>query len=621
MPTINPLTTDASKKIRLPAHLFFLIIGITFGIVYCIAIPYGAGFDEETHVVRIFDIAAMHFLPNRSSPEGTPAYGDFILKSYQRRYFLTPAQDLFLPENFNQPINREVTVGFPTRSIYPPVMFFPQAVLARLFWRKYDFPVVPIAILMRMAGLGMYLLGSYLTIRLLPAGKWVFTLLALSPMALFQAATLNGDGFTSAVSFLLIGLTLNIQADPGPRLPVWKAWAVIGVCLLLGTAKPSGVLILPLLFLLPMSKFQSKPLRAAVWGAAALAILFMVGWTILAVPGSHFSNGGGQSIGQQMQKILSQPFDFILTFIKGNILAAGRYFEDWVGVYGHWVGFVPQIIYWLYPLALIAGLGLEPRGELISRRTRLFLAGLFVVSSAATAMLYYYANYTPGDLSIFGRQGRYYIPNAPLLYLALAGLFALPGRWSGRVKTAMIALLGLTLVFYTWGLAATYYSYCGASVYTGMGCSQPVYKNLDVGSAPVAVVNQQTPLTQSIQSVCGNLTTVEIYLKSLPVENGARIIFTLRNSQDAVIASQEFQAGSIHSNAYLMLQVPPYPAQNGPDYQIDLQAEQVDAPQGFGVATSDLNHYREGDLFVAGTPQDTDMIFMYTCSSPWPFQP
>jgi hypothetical protein len=42
---------DPSKKIKINPVTLFLIIGLIVGILYCIFIPYGAGFDEEQHVV------------------------------------------------------------------------------------------------------------------------------------------------------------------------------------------------------------------------------------------------------------------------------------------------------------------------------------------------------------------------------------------------------------------------------------------------------------------------------------------------------------------------------------------------------------------------------------------
>ena len=54
--------TAEAKSFFNPASIF-LILGLLVGCLYCIVIPYGAGFDEEAHIVRIYDISGNNMLP------------------------------------------------------------------------------------------------------------------------------------------------------------------------------------------------------------------------------------------------------------------------------------------------------------------------------------------------------------------------------------------------------------------------------------------------------------------------------------------------------------------------------------------------------------------------------
>ena len=107
-----------------PANIF-LILGLFVGVLYSIFIPYGAGFDEETHQVRIMDIAFLNMLPNRSK-NATITFREFYSLSYQRRNFNDPANDLFSPEKLQLNIKqrkysaRTDTVGLFTRHFFPP---------------------------------------------------------------------------------------------------------------------------------------------------------------------------------------------------------------------------------------------------------------------------------------------------------------------------------------------------------------------------------------------------------------------------------------------------------------------------------------------------------------------
>ena len=104
----------------------FMVLGLVFGVLFCVFVPYGAGFDEEQHVARIYDISGFHLLPNRNSPEGTISFNDFVSLSYQRRYYQTPADNMFSPGIFLKQVNRSQMAAFPTRSIYPPISFLPR---------------------------------------------------------------------------------------------------------------------------------------------------------------------------------------------------------------------------------------------------------------------------------------------------------------------------------------------------------------------------------------------------------------------------------------------------------------------------------------------------------------
>ena len=53
-----------SKKRSLNPATFFLMTGLLLGILYSVIVPYGAGFDEERHMVRVYRMSYYLFLPN-----------------------------------------------------------------------------------------------------------------------------------------------------------------------------------------------------------------------------------------------------------------------------------------------------------------------------------------------------------------------------------------------------------------------------------------------------------------------------------------------------------------------------------------------------------------------------
>jgi hypothetical protein len=607
-----------SRPVSFSPEWVFLLLGLLAGGLLCVFVPFGAGFDEETHLVRVYDLAGLHLLPNRSADNGSYAPGEFFSLSYQRRAQLTPAQDLLRGAAFSRRADRDNPTLAQTRSIYPPPGLAVQAALARLIWLKYDLPVIPGTILLRLAGLAVYLCATWLAICWLPFGKWVLAVLALAPMALFAAATVNMDGFNNAVSFLFIALVLRIAIKKRPALTWPELTGVCGLIILLGLSKPGAVLILPLLLLFVWRASIPKWQAWVVILSCIAAVGLTVGWNSLALSGSHFDTGGEQSAGRQLDLILAAPLDFIATFILGNLTRLSGFYQDWVGVYGHWVGEVPAAIYFLFPLALAASILAEPsRLEFTSGR-RLVTAGVFLLSAGATELLYFAANYLPGDPASLGRQGRYFTPLAPLLFLALTGLVLPREKLARAARSLSVILLAGVLALYGYGLYTTYYTFCGSVVFTGRACLQPMYKNLDPDTTPEILLAQDEPLTQSFTSVCGAITSVEVFIRSVQpmVDGGIRLTLLSpdpKGASDGVpLAVREVRFAEIQAGQYLRLE---QPAGSPPADKFVLRIEQLPGTKepGPGIGVAFRDEYPSGALFIAGNERGTDLIFRYSC--------
>ncbi len=633
----QPLPATHPKSSATNPRSLLLILGLVIGILFCVFIPFGAGFDEETHILRIYDLSGLHMLPNRGPDGKTVGFSEFFTLSYQRRFFESPAFDQFSRETFQKIPNYDSMSITETRSIYSPVIFLPQAALAGVLWRFLDLPVIPVAIGLRLAGLALYLAAAYATLRLLPFGKWVFLVLALSPMALFQAATLNADGFTNAVSFLFIGLTLNLYAEaklsPAPAgLPTnplaadrgrkerfgsrARLWALALVIVLLGLAKPGYIALLPLLLVLPLRRFNVKFSLPVLGGAAALAVVLTAGWMLLSVPESHFASGGSQSLPRQLALILADPGSFGLAYITGAFHSILPYFRDWTAAYGYWVGTVPEPVYWLYPVALMAALLAEPRARHITWKARLIMLGVFVISAGAVLMMFFLVHYEPGTNSDLGQQGRYFIPMAPLFFIPLAGLVS-PEEWGHKAAGSLAAgALVVTLAFYSLGLYAAYYTECGYAQFAGNTCSLPVYKNIEKVDAPLMTLTAANPTAiQQFTNTCGErLQAVDVLINAVSAQDGV-FRYSLLDDQGQVLASQDIWLATVEAQKPLALKLNAAAAQNG-TYEIRLDAASFGQGESLGLAIRSGDHY-SGTLTVAGKPVDGDLIFQYICRNPW----
>lgn len=591
----------------------FLLLSILIGGGFTILIPYGAGFDEEQHVIRIYDLAAWNWLPNQHSSTNSALFvpHDFFKYSYQRRFFQTPAFDLLLGRGMRWPLKKTDVVEVSTRSFYSPFNFLPQALVARFFWHEYDFPVVPIAILCRMAGLAIYIVLSSLAIRFLPTGKWVLTVLALAPSALFQASTLNADGFTNAASFLFIAAVLHLSLDLKSILSRRKIILLVFSILLVGVAKPGMIVLFPLLFLVPFQRFPGKKWKLVVGTAVILAVIFAVQYNALAVQSSQFAGSDEGSLSQKVRLIFEHPWSFLYTLLWGNLHAAGNYFTEWIAVYGHWVGSVPVLVYPLFFAALIIALGLEHPPVSLKPLQRWVLGIMFLISSGTFALMYTLNNFTPDNLEGFGHQGRYYIPTAPLLYLALNGLIIFRNPFKKKAPIFLITSIITALALYTLGLYATYYTYCGTTWYTFKGCTQPVYKNIDWSQTPeITLSPSNNSLRQEFPNRCGVIEQIQFYVRAHSTDAKAFLSFSLEDADHNLLYQQQIPLDSLPAMSFINLNVFSQTIGN----KIGTSFELVILGNGqVELALNGGDYFREAHLTAHGEEISDDLVFRYTC--------
>ena len=602
-----------SSLLHKPAEIF-LFLGLLLGIAGAVFIPYGGGFDEEQHLARIVEMSDYFWIPNTSYPGGyVHVYPEVLSLSYQRRYFLEPAGDL-LSEKFSQHNDRENLIFFTSRSIYNPAIFLPQALIARWFWRKYDYPFIPIVILCRLAGVLVYLAGSYLAIRVIPVGKWVLAALALAPMTLFQAATLSADGFTHAASFLFIAFGIEFLLNPDQPRSTWKIWGFAASLIFLGMAKSGGMLLLPLLFFLPYRRFPSRAWGWIILIATLLCFAIAAGWSALSIPSSHYGQSETtQNFGTQLSLIFSTPIDFLRAATSEYTSRFGTYYRNWLASYGHWVGVVPTSIFWLFPLVLGTAIFAEPRLPNFGRRKRLVLIILSLIATVLTALFFFGLFYNPGNPGSYSRQGRYFIVTLPLLFIGLSAAVNLPARLHNTLRGLSTFLLLLVLGLYSFGLYATYYSYCAFTLYTHTPCVQPLYKQIDLDTAPTAEVHSAAVITQSFTSVCGAVEGVRVRTLDIPDGISGTLTLSLLDQTGSLLGSTDISASSIKSREYIYLTLPGPVPSTGSQYQIQITSPDIDPARSFPLLAATADQYQDGSLSINGSVQESDLIFKYQC--------
>jgi uncharacterized membrane protein len=256
----------------------------------------------------------------------------------------------------------------------------------------------------------------YLSIKIIPLCKWVFFLLALMPMSLYEAASLSADGFTIGISFFLTSLFIRNAfnaSETDTNIPL-----IFAVSLVLVLSK-QAYFLMPLLFLLiPLEKIGTKTKFFFFFFLLNfLNISAIMIWTLKAdiykdIYKIYSFLFPTLSAEKQIFFILSHPLEYCrilgVTFIQN-----GRFYVE------SFVGYdLPELLRVSYIIILLFTVLAEaPRQIVISPKQRfiifmvLFFGVLLVVTLA-------FIGWTPvGDKIIGGVQGRYFIPLSPLFFL------------------------------------------------------------------------------------------------------------------------------------------------------------------------------------------------------------
>lgn len=608
--------------LKLRPETFVVVSLLVFGLAAALATPLSAGYDEETHFIRAWEMAHLYFIPNEKLGAQLPFPALYWDLSYRRQPLVEAVEPGFWAKygSLGMDARDYMYANVVTRSVYSPALLLPQAMLLRYLGLKLHLPALPVYFACRLAGLLCYILLGWLAVRWIPFGKWLLAVLIVSPMAIFQAATINTDTITNGIGFLFIAGTLALaqREDIG-----WKQWlALLGLLALLFLCKVNLLCLAPLPFLLIRpSRFRMRyGFVLLVVAALVLLSVEVAGWSYVAY--SRFTRAlEGANPREQVMFILANPLLFVQIIARDIWTNTPAYMQGWVGVYGYNYWPVPAITYVLYPLSVLLVLLRVGEDSPPEKRTRLVLAALFVLGFLLSIISLYVA-FTPArSLLVAGVQGRYFTVIMPLLFLAIYGLVggragpgstASPGSWASRLPASSACLAVFALLFFTGGLILSYHVPCGSQVYQWGLCYQPEYKNWAPDTVSSPPVSSSLTLTQEIVPACDQMTELRVWVNSRDSDPEATTTLLLRApTQEKDILHQTLRNADLAEGTWLALRFPAEMHSSGQLYILTLTGSSPD--DGLRLGYSQKPEYLDGRLLENDTPMGQDILFQYGC--------
>ncbi|MBE7536242.1 MAG: DUF2142 domain-containing protein [Anaerolineales bacterium] len=590
------------------AEIYLLAVLLVFGATVCLLLPISAGYDEETHLMRVWQMSDFTFLPNE---EKTPFPAVYWELSY-RRQFIVRAVEADIWEKYGSlPMDAyDYVYGtVETRSVYSPPLLAPQALVMRFLGRSERLPALPVYYAIRLIGLLSYALLAWLAVRFIPFGKWILAILAASPVAILQASTISADAISNGIAFLFIGGALAIASQKEIRWKEWGWLSLLFFILFLGKVNIVPLAIIPFI-IIPPSRFNMRYGYILLLATTiALFAIEVAGWNLLAYSQLHTAPEGTSPAGQ-VSFILNNIPEF-LSILGGTIRGRGfSYLLDWVAIYGFAYWPVPAWTFYLFAAALIAALFIN--NDSIPTRTRIGLLFVFIASYVGTYILMYVTFNPVGFKSIEGVQGRYFTTVMPLLFVGLAGL---PLFKRIRIPSALPVILSvLSLLFYTTGMYLSYHVVCGSQFYQAGLCYQPNYKNWAPDERYSNPISTQLTLKQEIVLECNGASEVRVWMNASKADSAGMTEFTLQDvDQGREIVNEVVNNSDLPTGDWYAIPFDTDWESLGKFYLLTISSNDT-GPQ---IAYSLRAEYPAGKLFENDQPVPQDMIFQTGCVAGW----
>ena len=606
------------RHIALPGQISngqsILILGLfALGLVATFLIPVGAGSDEEQHLRRTWEMSALYFIPNsRLGPE-MPVPAIFADLTYRRMKQYTNVEPDFFEKYGGASMgeNGWIYDDTKTRSVYSPLSLLPHSVVMRYLGRKYDLPFLSVFYTSRIVGLAAYFALVYIAVRLIPFGKWTLFIAAVAPTALFQAATITADPISNGIGLLLISGTIAVSMKQEIRWREWIFLLLMIALLFLVKLNLLPLISLPFLLLRP-GRFKNKSMY---WLLLLITfILFLVGvvgWNILAYPDKSVAFGNADPF-EQFAYIVTNPITFGLGVIQNFLQYGLAYLKAWTAVYAFNYWSVPAPTFIFFGLALVASFFIDRNPLLPTRRTRLVLIFVWILSYLGTLLLMQLVGEAPGSEKIRILQGRYFSALLPLLFLALVN----PPFFKNFDAPKWIVAGGvvLSLLFFVFGIYLSYHVICGTSYYNAGHCYHPQYKNWAPNSVFSPPISDKMSLTQEFVPVCDGLTQLRFWADSTLADPTGTTEFSVRNIEtDETLFELPFRNDEIPQSGWQILDFSPDWNSSRAPYMLVIQNS--GAPDSIGPVFSYtiLAEYEAGHLYENDTPLSQDLFFQYGC--------
>ncbi|MDR3223730.1 MAG: DUF2142 domain-containing protein [Methanobrevibacter sp.] len=396
------------NKTGIKTETIFLFLSLIFGLMFAISV-HGVH-DESTHLNKAFDVSEGHIFPenaNVTTPENLETY--------------TMWQTIDQPVNKNG--NRIVDMSGQSIMSYSPLPYLSSSLVIKV-GVFFNCSAIIIVIMCRIINLLIYTFIVYFALKIIPILKTALLLIALMPSTISHGASASGDSLTIALSFLVIAIFLNLALSKN-KIQRKDVFIIFISSLALSLTKPTYALLSLLFFIIPHSKF--KNLRNGIITFICSCLIPLSISVIWNAKFKHLYSDLDYSFNSYMNVhtynitfLSSHPLKFLdmitNTIIYNNGFTINTLIPQFVADHGSGFG-LPLFLTYIYLIVLLVVSLYNVSGLKINLKQKLIGLSVFSIIFSSISIAEF-ITWTPlGEDIIWGLQGRYFIPLAPLLLL------------------------------------------------------------------------------------------------------------------------------------------------------------------------------------------------------------
>lgn len=411
------------------AHWLFVIIATIFGIIFITITPPLWGTDETSHFARVYQLAHGEIIPQKgkSNVNGKIPSNLKVLSNYAIGDLVDNkptggirGHEVDSVVKYQQLTNQSFSKQQSTYdgATYSPIAYI-GPIVGVIISDSFHGTIGNAIFMARIMSLVTYIVLVGFAIKLLVRKKvkWLFFMVALLPICVYQASVVTADNIVIALSLLFTAVLLRLLIIEDTQSIRNKLLAILVVCtVLLPVVKPNYIFLSFALILLPGKLFKARKWAISIKAiTVATTVLFMGAWLKLAQAIGSTSvsprpDGKVVDMHAQMVYTLQHPINFIVSMLHSILIYMDSYIHSATTLIG-WNYSTSPILFVILVSCTLVVATLYAREDVLKLRPKLLIiSALSFVGIVSIFATLYFAFSPVGDAVVEGVQGRYFLP-------------------------------------------------------------------------------------------------------------------------------------------------------------------------------------------------------------------